>query len=49
LRAVEETIVEVRSILAEAPSAIQPSAAESTVSDGEPLADVPDADTERVA
>ena len=49
LRAVEETIVEVRSILAEAPSAVQPPAAESTVPDGEPLAGVPDADTERVA
>jgi predicted nucleic acid-binding Zn-ribbon protein len=49
LRAIEETIVEVRSILAEAPSAVQPAAAESTVPDGEPLAGVPDADTERVA
>ena len=33
----------------EAPSAVQPLAAESTVPDGEPLAGVPDADTERVA
>jgi hypothetical protein len=49
LHAVEETIVEVRSILAEAPSAVQPPAAESTVSDSEPVADMPDADTERVA
>jgi hypothetical protein len=45
LRAVEETIVEVRSILSEAPPAVQPPVAESTVSDGEPVADVPDADT----
>jgi len=49
LRAIEETIVEVRSILAEAPSAVQPPTAESTVPDGEPLAGVPDVDTERVA
>ena len=49
LCAIEETIVEVRSILAEAPSAVQPPTAERTVSDGEPVADVPDADTERVA
>ena len=48
-RAIEETIVEIHNILAEAPSAVQPPAAESTVPDGEPLADVPDADTERVA
>ena len=45
LRAIEETIVEVRGILAEAPPAV----AESTAPDGEPLAGVPDADTERVA
>ena len=49
LRAIEETIVEVRSILAEAPSALQPLTAESTVTHGEPPAGVPDADTERVA
>jgi hypothetical protein len=49
LRAIEETIAEVRSILAEAPSAGQPPTAESTVPDGERLAGVPDADTERVA
>ena len=49
LHAIEETIVEVRSILAEAPSAIQPPTAQSTVQDGEPLAGVPDLDTERVA
>jgi DNA mismatch repair ATPase MutS len=49
LRAIEETIVEVRSILAEAPSAVQAPTAESTVADGEPLAGVPDVDTERVA
>jgi predicted nucleic acid-binding Zn-ribbon protein len=60
LRAIEETIVEVHNILAEAPSAVQPLAAESTsietapaaakaVLDGEALAGVPDADTERVA
>ena len=59
LRAIEETIVEVHNILAEAPSAVQPatvktsietaSAAAKAVPDGEPLADVPDADTERVA
>jgi hypothetical protein len=48
-RAVEETIVEVRSILAEAPSAVQPPDAEPKVPVGEPLAGVPDADTERVA
>ena len=48
LRAIEETIVEVRSILAEAPSTVQPPT-ESTVTHGEPLAGVPDADTERVA
>ena len=46
LRAIEETIVEVRSILAEHPP--RPPA-ESTVPNGEPLAGVPDADTERVA
>ncbi|HJY50480.1 MAG TPA: hypothetical protein VJ349_17865, partial [Stellaceae bacterium] len=49
LRAIEETIVEVRSILAEAPSAVQPPAAESTVPDGKALAGAPDADTEKVA
>ena len=49
LRAIEETIVEVRSILAETPSAVQPPAAELTAPDSEPLAGVPDADTERVA
>jgi hypothetical protein len=49
LRTIEETIVEVRSILAEVPSAVQPPAAESTVRVGEAFADVPDADTERVA
>ena len=46
-RAIEETIVEIHNILAEAPSAVQPPAAELT--DGEPLADVPDADRARVA
>lgn len=46
-RAIEETIVEIHNILAEAPSAAQPPAAEFT--DGEPLADVPDADAARVA
>jgi hypothetical protein len=49
LRAIEETIVEVRSILAEAPSAVQPPTAQSTVPDGEPLAGVPATDAERVA
>jgi hypothetical protein len=49
LRVIEETIVEVRSILAEAPSAVQPPTGESTVPDGEPLAGVPGADTEKVA
>jgi hypothetical protein len=60
LRAIEETIVEVHNILAEAPSAVQPpatvktsietaSAAAKAAPDGEPLADVPDADTEKVA
>ena len=49
LCAIEDTIVEVRGILAEAPSAGQPPSAESTVTHGEPLVGVPDADTERVA
>ena len=49
LCAIEETIVEVRNILAEGPSPIQPPAAESTVPVGERLAGVPDADTERIA
>jgi len=45
--AIEETIVEIHNILAEAPSAVQPPAAEFT--GGEPLADVPNADRARVA
>jgi predicted ATPase len=49
LCAIEETIVEVRSILAEAPSAVQPPDAEPKLPVREPLAGVPDADTERVA
>jgi len=49
LCAIEDTIVEVRSILAEAPSGVEPPAAETAVRDGEPPAGVPDADKERVA
>jgi hypothetical protein len=60
LRVIEETIVEVHNILAEAPSAVQPpatvktsietaSAVAKAVPDDEPLADVPDADKARVA